>query len=92
MSIAPKFWIEFRRFTMTFFLRHRHSAFGKVDSDDHRQHLRRKPNGHRKTRKEALETSRASVSPTIKKTIVTMTTMKRIISHVNPAIPRSKLV
>ena len=53
-SMAPKFWIELRRLTMTFLRRHRQRALGEADRDDHRQHLRRQPHRHRQREEEGL--------------------------------------
>ena len=54
MSMAPKFWIDGSRLTMTFLLRHGQRALGQVDGDDHRQHFRGEADGDRQAEEQRL--------------------------------------
>ena len=91
ISIAPRFWMEFSRLTMTFFLRHRERAFGEADSHDHRQHFRSESHRNREREKERL-------APVMLAETVDEENQRHHhghepdISQVNPDMPLSKLV
>jgi predicted RNA-binding protein len=53
--MLPKFSIDARRLTMTFFARPCARAVGEVDADDRRQQLRREPDRQRQREEEGLE-------------------------------------
>ena len=91
MSIAPKFWIEFRRLTITFLrdmasaplLRFTVTIIGSIS-------------GVRPTATDMAKTKASVqlclVKPLIRNTSGTITAMKRIISQVKRLTPFSKLV
>ena len=89
--MAPRFWIEFSRLTITFLRdmaiapreRQTVTIIGSISGV--------MPTATAIAKKNASLQS-CFVSPLIRKTSGTMTIMKRIISQVNRATPRSKLV
>ncbi len=89
--MAPKFWMEFRRLTMTFFLdiaraplaRFTVTIIGSISGVS--------PTATARPKSRA-STQLCFVRPMMRNTTATITTMKRIMSQVNPAIPLSKLV
>ena len=89
-SIAPRFWIELSRLTMTFL-----RDMAMAPRDRHTVTIMGSISGVMPTAT-AMAKKKASVQlclvrPLIRKTSGTMTSMNRIISHVNRAMPLSKL-
>ena len=90
-SMAPRFWMEFRRLTMTFFLdmarapleRHTVTIMGSISGV--------MPTATAKAKKKA-SCQLCLVNPLMRKTKGTITAMKRIINQVKLATPLSKLV
>ena len=89
--MAPRFWMELRRLTMTCFLliaiapleRLTVTIIGSISGVS--------PTATESPKRSAPAQS-CLVRATMKKTTVTITTMKRIISQVKLSMPRSKLV
>ena len=89
--MAPKFWIEFSRFTITCLRlmdiapldRFTVTIIGSISGV--------RPTATDRPKRSASPQS-CLVSPTMTKTTETITTMKRIISQVKLSMPRSKLV
>ena len=91
MSIAPKFWMEFRRLTMTFFFdiamaplaRFTVTIIGSISGVS--------PTATASPKSRAPAQS-CFVMPMMRNTTATITTMNWIMSHVKPDIPLSKFV
>ncbi len=52
--MAPKFWMELRRLTMTFLRGHGQRPLGQADRDNHRQHFRRQTDRHGQRKEKRL--------------------------------------
>jgi len=90
-SIAPKFWIEFSRLTMTFLRDMAIAPLARLTVT-----IIGSISGVRPTATATAKSNASSqscfVRPLIRKTAGTMTRIKRIISQVNLLMPRSKAV
>ncbi len=90
-SIAPRFWIEFSRLTITFL-----RDMAMAPRDRHTETIIGSISGVRPTAtasaKKKASIQLCFVRPLMRNTSGTMTSMKRIISQVNRATPLSKLV
>ena len=92
MSIAPKFWIEFSRLTMTFFFDIASAPFERLTVTIIGSISGVRPTATERAKRNASFQS-CLVRPTMQEDDAsTMTTMNLIISQVKAAMPRSKLV